>query len=412
MMQLNAGFPALQDDTAGHRKLRDALAHTTDRADIGFVRHVRGPGAATTAKTTARLFAHKTHLVHVGIGGSALGPEMLLSALGVANGKRVQFLNNIDPDALARQIREWRVGETFFYVVSKSGTTAETMAALAIITGWLESQGVASAQWKEHIVLCTDPQKGDLRTLAREHHLSCLEVPAAVGGRFSVLTDVGLFPAAWAGVDVDRLLTGAQEMAAAAHAADEDANPVTRTALWLEARRKEGATLTVFMPYSSLLKDFTAWWVQLWAESLGKEGKGLTPVMAYGATDQHSQMQLFMQGPRDKALLMLDVAGHGRDFELRSSLATPSAQALAPFRLGELMQAEFAGTLKALEGEKRPYLHLTVGQVDAASVGALVMYFECLTVAMGHLLGVDPFNQPGVEAGKKYANDWLASHRR
>jgi glucose-6-phosphate isomerase len=410
MIKWNGAFPPADEQERDHQTLLARFQQTVERADIGFFRHCHEKGAGTAAKTTARLFAHKKHLVHVGIGGSSLGPEMLLTALGVEKGKRVQFLNNIDPDALAHQMTEWALPDTFFYVVSKSGTTAETMAALAIITSWLESKGVSAAKWKEHLVVCTDPQKGDLRALARELHLSCLDVPSNVGGRFSVLTDVGLFPAAWAGVNVDQLLLGAETARGLLLAKDADKNLLTRTALWIEARRLEGRTMTVLMPYSSLLKDFTAWWVQLWAESLGKEGKGLTPVMAFGATDQHSQMQLFMQGPQDKAMLMLDVAVHARDFALKNTLNAAAAKALAPFTLGQLMEAEFSGTLKALEDEKRPYIRLTALQVDAQTVGALVLYFECLTVAVGLLLNIDPFNQPGVEAGKKYANDWLTRH--
>ena len=378
---------------------------------MGFFRQPIDKGLATTSKTNARRFAHKKLLVHVGIGGSALGPEMLLSALGVQAGKRVQFINNIDPDMLNRQISQWTVEDTMFYVVSKSGTTAETMAALGIITSWLEKNGVTSTDWKEHLVLCTDPQKGDLRLLARELHLSCLEVPASIGGRYSVLSDVGLFPAAWAGINVDQLLQGAEHIKTFLIASDAKSNLLTRTALWIEHEAKAGRNLTVLMPYSSLLKDFTAWWVQLWAESLGKDGRGLTPVMAYGATDQHSQMQLFMQGPADKVMLMINVAHHPKDFPLHNSLNAAAAKALIPFSLGQLLEAEFAGTLKALSEANRPYLHFTIDDVSASSLGGLILFFESLTVAVGILLGVDPFNQPGVEAGKKFAQEWLSHHR-
>ncbi len=410
MIHCLTASPAFIPDAQAHQRLLARFQQVIQRPDVGFFHHSHDTSAATGAKTTARRFAHKKLLVHAGIGGSALGPEMLLSALGVATGKRVQFLNNIDPDMLHRQMAEWSLPDTFFYVVSKSGTTAETMAALTIITAWLSKQGVGPGQWKEHLVLCSDPQKGELRQLAREHHLVCLEVPPNVGGRYSVLTDVGLFPAAWAGINVDQLFQGAQAVRPALLHADADKNLLTRTALWLEAQRNGGRGLTVFMPYSSLLKDFTAWWVQLWAESLGKEGKGLTPVMAYGATDQHSQMQLFMQGPDDKAMLMLDVAKHAHDFPLSSPLANAGAKALAPFRLSQLLEAEFSGTLQALAEAKRPWVHLRLDQVDAAGLGGLVLYLESLTVAVGLLLDIDPFNQPGVEAGKKYAQEWLSRH--
>jgi glucose-6-phosphate isomerase len=410
MIKWSKSFPTSKVDEAPHLEVLSQFHATVEKADIGFFRHVQDKGAATLAKTTARLFAHKKLLVHVGIGGSALGPEMLLSALGVAPDKRVQFVNNIDPDTLHQQMKAWTLTDTLFFVVSKSGTTAETMAGLALITTWLEAHGVKPAQWREHLVVCTDPQKGDLRQFAREHHLNALEVPGNVGGRFSVLTDVGLFPAAWAGVDVDQLLLGAQAMRTRVLANKGEENLLTRTTLWLDERRREGKNLTVLMPYSSRLKDFTAWWVQLWAESLGKERKGLTPVMAYGATDQHSQMQLFMEGPEDKALLMLNIRQHATPLPLKNTLSIKAAQGLSPFTLAQLLEAEFAGTLQALEGENRPFIHLELDKLDAATLGGLVLFMESLTVAVGNRLGVNPFNQPGVEAGKKYANEWLSRH--
>ena len=407
MIRLQHAFPALVTDASAHQEDLQRFRQTVERADIGFFRHSASPEAATQALASARRFGHKKLLVHVGIGGSSLGPEMLLSALGVEAGKDVQFLNNIDPDMLARQQKCWRLPDTFFFIVSKSGATAETLAALAIITNWLEKNGAPASHWKEHLVICTDPHKGDLRQFAQAHQLSCLEVPPAVGGRFSVLTDVGLFPAAWAGADVQQLLQGAEALKPFLLEASAEKNLLTSVAHWLEQQRQAGRTLTVLMPYSSLLKDFTAWWVQLWAESLGKEGKGLTPVMAYGATDQHSQMQLFMQGPHDKAMLLLRPQTPAHDFPLRSQQPQAGLKALAPFTLGQLMEAEHSGTLVALEEAGRPLLDLRVEAIDARTLGQLILFFESLTAVVGLRLGIDPFNQPGVEAGKKYAQDWL-----
>lgn len=410
MIKLAHAFPALTPNQAFHQELLKKFKATVDREDIGFYRHSSDRAIATTAKTTARRFAHKRRLVHVGIGGSSLGPEMLLSALGVSADKRVQFINNIDTDMLVRQQRDWDINETFFYIVSKSGNTAETLAALSIILSWLEKHKVTAAQWKEFIVVCTDPKNGDLRKFARDHQLSCLDVPPSIGGRFSVLTDVGLFTAAWAGISVDQLLHGAEAMKANLLEPQAEKNLLTQMTFWLEEQRKAGRTLTVLMPYSSLLKEFTAWWVQLWAESLGKDGKGLTPVMSYGATDQHSQMQLFMQGPADKTMLLLGIEKSEHSLPLKNSLKYPHLEALAPFTLSELMKAEHAGTLKALEEEGRPLLDLRLQQFNADTLGQLILFFESLTVSVGITLGVDPFNQPGVEAGKKYAHDWLGQH--
>ncbi len=411
MISLKHSFPAIAPEKTTHDALLAKFQTTVQRADIGFFRHTADKSVATLAKTTARRFAHKKLLVHVGIGGSSLGPEMLLSALGIEDGKSVQFLNNIDADMLARQERRWVMPDTFFYIVSKSGGTAETLAALSIILKWLEKNGVTESQWKEHIVICTDPQKGELRQFAREHQLSCLDVPPSVGGRFSVLTDVGLFTAAWAGVNVDQLVHGAEAIKSQLLEASAEKNILTQTAAWLEEQRAAGKNLTVLMPYSSLLKEFTAWWVQLWAESLGKEGIGLTPIMAYGASDQHSQMQLFMQGPADKTMIFLRTEVGNKDYPLTSNIKLPGMQALAPFKLSQLMEAEYSGTLTALQESKRPLLDFAVGKVNAESLGGLIVFFESLTALVGVASGIDPFNQPGVEAGKKYAHEWLGRNR-
>jgi glucose-6-phosphate isomerase len=164
------------------------------------------------------------------------------------------------------------------------------------------------------------------------------------------------------------------------------------------------------MPYSSLLKEFSSWFVQLWAESLGKQGKGLTPIPAYGATDQHSQMQLFMEGPEDKTLFLIEVEKFKNDFSLSNTIQGESFSSLAPYSLGTLMKAEFEGTLEALKENKRHVVHLKIPAVDEMSLGQLILFSECLTVLMGRMLKVDPFNQPGVEAGKKYAYSWLKIH--
>lgn len=411
MISLNHAFPALAPNAQFHADLLEKFTHTIARSDVGFFRHSGLSAVAEKAIAAARRFEAKRHLVHVGIGGSSLGPEMLVSALGVVPGKSIDFINNIDTDMLVRQMGRWDVTASFFYVVSKSGNTAETLAALSIIVNWLSENKIPATKWKDYIAVCTDPEKGDLRTFARDHDLCALDVPPAIGGRYSVLTDVGLFTAAWAGHAVNDLLRGAESIKPLLLEKDAHKNLLTGLAYWLEDQRRNGKTLTVLMPYSSLLKDFTAWWVQLWAESLGKEHKGLTPVMAYGATDQHSQMQLFMQGPQDKAMILIGLDEANARLPLSNSLNYSNLQALAPFTLEQLMKAEYMGTLKALQEEGRALVDLRLPRFSAEGLGQLILFFEALTVAMGHVLGIDPFNQPGVEAGKKYAHDWLGQHR-
>jgi glucose-6-phosphate isomerase len=334
-----------------------------------------------------------------------------LFCLGPSQRKKIQFLNNIDPDLIATQTKEWNPADTFFFIVSKSGGTAETMAALIIITQWLKSNQITAGNWKEYIVLCTDPHKGDLRQLAKEFQLPSLQVPSSIGGRYSVLSDVGLFTAAWIGIDVDRLIKGAEAIKPKLLDSDPELNLLTQATCWLASQLRAGMNQTVLMPYSSLLKSFTAWWVQLWAESLGKKGKGLTPIMAYGATDQHSQMQLFMEGPKDKAMIFISIENFQNKISLKNDFNLMSLKLLAPFSLNQLIQAEFEGTLKALSEANRSHLHLSISELNPESMGGLILFFESLTVMVGLHLEIDPFDQPGVEAGKKFAHEWLSKHQ-
>jgi glucose-6-phosphate isomerase len=217
---------------------------------------------------------------------------------------------------------------------------------------------------------------------------------------------VGLLPAFFAGIDAQALLDGAHEIKK--HLSDPKAcDEFFALARWIKGLHDQGVNQTVLMPYSSLLKEFSAWFVQLWAESLGKDNKGLTPIPAYGATDQHSQMQLFMEGPRDKVLMLIEIEKFQTDFNLSNNLMGESFKLLAPFSLSQLMKAEFEGTLAALNENSRHVVHLKIPSLNETHLGQLILFSECLTVLVGKMLNVDPFNQPGVESGKKYAYAWL-----
>ena len=355
-------------------------------------------------------FKQKKYFVHIGIGGSALGPEMLLAALGDQSGVEFVFLNNIDPDDMCRKLDKINLKEALVYVVSKSGTTAETVAAMSIVINQLAELGIKEDQYKDYFVFCTDPEKGELRRLSREWNVEALDIPSNVGGRFSVLTPCGLLPAMFAGISAQDVLEGAEDIQR--HLSDPKIGAeFFNLAFWIKDLHDRGINQTVMMPYSSLLKEYSAWFVQLWAESLGKNGKGLTPIPGYGATDQHSQMQLFMEGPNDKVLMLIEVEKFESDFSLKNKISGDSFKNLSPFNLSQLMKAEFEGTLSALAENNRHVVHLKIPSLMAESMGQLILFAECLTVMVGELLKVDPFNQPGVEAGKKYANAWLKKHQ-
>ena len=388
-----------------------AYLETLMSDEIGFFRLPENKDLIKETRQVYEELKHKKYFIHIGIGGSALGPDMLLKAMGIQSGVQFIFLNNIDPDDMKRNLDRVDIKDALIYVVSKSGTTAETVAAMSILMAELAKAGIKEENFRDYFVFCTDPEKGDLKKLEKQWNIRTLQIPSNVGGRYSVFTPVGLLPAMFAGMDAQALLDGAFEIKR--HLSDPSAcSEFFALARWIKDLHDQGVRQTVLMPYSSLLKEFSAWFVQLWAESLGKENKGLTPIPAYGATDQHSQMQLFMEGPQDKVMLLIEVEQFQTDFKLSNTLSLESFKTLSQFKLSELMKAEFEGTLSALSENNRHVVHIRIPTLNESHLGQLILFSECLTVLVGRLINVDPFNQPGVEAGKKYAYAWLKSHAK
>jgi len=392
-----------------------AFKKTINNENHGFFKTIERTNLLDQSQEVYKKFLSKKHFVQVGVGGSSLGPEMLVSALKKENSVKFTFVNNIDPDALKEQLDTINIEKALFYVVSKSGGTAETMAAFSIITNLLLDKGVSKDDLCQYFVFATDPKKSQLLEIGKEFNIALLEVPSDVGGRFSVLTPVGFLPALFAGINVSALLEGSKEMATEMLSSDHINNPLLSTASFLFDHYENGYDQTVFMPYSSKLRKLADWFIQLWAESLGKAqdingktvNKGLTPIASYGATDQHSQMQLFMEGPFNKCLFLIEVESFDSDFTLSNNFSHPSLKKIAPFSLAQLFKAELQGTIKALEENKRPFIHLVLSRNDERNLGALILFLESLTALMGHYLEVNPFDQPGVELGKKYAFEWL-----
>ncbi|MBI2521946.1 MAG: glucose-6-phosphate isomerase [Bdellovibrio sp.] len=384
------------------------------RPDIGFIRLAGEKKFAQQCRNVREKYQSPKYFIHVGIGGSSLGPQMLVEAIGQQPHPEFIFINNIDPDQITNDLAGISPHDCLFYFVSKSGTTAETMAHLSILSNWAVNNANSDFDFTKHFIFCTDPKNGDMRQLSKEFSLDALEVPSDIGGRFSVLTPVGLLPAMFANSRPHSLLEGAQKIVQMSMD-ESDRNAVWQALNALLLWKNQGITQTVMMPYSSRLKSFADWFVQLWAESLGKKTglsgrevfEGLTPIRAYGATDQHSQMQLFMEGPLDKALVIIKVAKFQSDFSLKGQFKCNSSDKLAHFNLSDLMSAELEGTLQALTEAGRPYILLTIPELTSEALGELIMFFEILTAMMGHYLNIDPFNQPGVEAGKKYAFECL-----
>jgi glucose-6-phosphate isomerase len=360
------------------------------------------------------------HILVLGIGGSALGAKALLNALrrpgwnelddeGREFFPRLTVLDNVDPVSVAEALRRIDPRRVLVNVISKSGGTAETMAQYLVVRNWLEqAMGPAAAR---HLVFTTDPAKGALREIAQRDGVAALEVPSDVGGRFSVLSPVGLLPAALVGIDIEALLAGAREALARAENDDLRQNPAALyAALHWAADTTLGARIHVLMPYTDRLKELAEWYRQLWAESLGKakdrRGQevhlGPTPLTAVGPTDQHSQVQLFMEGPYDKVVTFISVDHFPEDVTIPSGDSLPpDLSYLGGHTLSELLNAEYQATAAALSRMGRMNCSLHLSELSATTFGEAIMFFQIATGYAGVWYGVDPFDQPGVELGKK-----------
>jgi len=390
--------------------------------ELGFADLPADRAAAEAAIALAGdLSTRFENLLVLGIGGSSLGGRAILSALchpfhnllprERRGAMRVFFPDNSDPATFEALLGTLDLAETCFATITKSGGTAETMSQhLALRERCIARFGEEG--YRERCVLVTDPAKGAMRAIAKADRLRALSVPANVGGRFSALTAVGLLPAAAAGVDVTALLEGAAAMEARCRSGSVRENPALlyAAALHLMDTRK-GRRIHVLMPYADALRDAGDWFVQLWAESLGKRpDTGPTPFRAVGATDQHSSLQLMVEGPHDKVVTLVQIARPRADLSISVPEGyRPHAEIayLDGHTMGELLEAERRSTEAALRKAGRPTVSLRLPRLDARSMGELLLLLELATAYAGGLYGVNAFDQPGVEAGKRYTQGLL-----
>ncbi len=357
----------------------------------------------------AAVRAESNTLVVLGIAGSALGSRALVTAVGDAT-PTVHIADNVDPWGFGRLLDTLDLGRTTFNVVSKSGETAETMAQFLIVRDLL-LRALGAVDYSKHIVVTTDAESGALRQVIHDEGFRDLVIPSAVPGRFSALTAACLFPAATAGVRVDDVLAGAAWMDQRCSSLDLWQNPayLLATLLYLADTRRRRNVL-VMMPYSDRLQGLAAWFAQLWAESLGKarnlEGvpvhTGQTPVIAATASDQHSQMQLYAEGPADKVIIMVRVEDHGRELPVPSAYTDLEGIGyLGSTGLGQLLNLEQrAGELLLLKLQ-RPVITVTLPQINAFTFGQLFYVFEAAAAFAGGLYDVNAFDQPSVEDRKQ-----------
>lgn len=400
----------IRDDELEEMKprLEEAAKELLD-GDLGFMQLPKTDEYAQQSKSLAEEIRSSgaTDFIHAGIGGSALGPMAVQKALNHPyynqledrGGPRIHFAENTDPSSLGAILDVADPENTWVNAVTKSGSTAETMTNFLVVRGFLED--ALGDGYTERTVFTTDPEEGYLNEISGREDIKTLPIPENVGGRFSVLTPVGLLPAAVAGIDVDALLAGAAQCVDEVNERGAEHPAVRGAAMHYLMDTARGRNVRVMMTYADALERTAAWFVQLWAESLGKDGKGSTPHGAVGTTDQHSQVQLYMEGPQDKVIEIVQVENHPRDLTIPEAYEDVEGVGyLGGHSMAELLNVECDATQKALTEAGRPNCNITLGEVSAENLGYLFQALEVQTAICGTLYGVNAFNQPGVEAGK------------
>ena len=360
------------------------------------------------------------NILVLGIGGSALGGLAVTEALlkpywnmltpEQRNGlPRIFFLDNIDPDSMNGLLDILDLSKTLVNVITKSGSTAETMSQYMIIKDRLEKE--LGDNYRRNIVATTDKKMGVLRQLADQEGYKTFVVPDDVGGRFSVFSAVGLVPFALVGLDIDQIMNGIKDMDLALKNTDINQNIAAQGALiQYLLDTKKGKNLSVMMPYSSRLKYVSDWYVQLWAESLGKEVNnngdkvniGPTPIKALGATDQHSQIQLYNEGPNNKVITFIRVKNFDTTLEIPQIFEYTGIGYLGGKTINDLINAEADSTRVALADYSRPTMTLSIEKIDEYNLAQLLYMLEVQTAIAGELYNINTFNQPGVEQAKNY----------
>jgi glucose-6-phosphate isomerase len=368
-----------------------------------------------------RLAQGATDVVFLGTGGSSLGGQTLTQLAGHAvpgvgplrAGARLHFIDNLDPESFALLLARAPLATTRFAAISKSGGTGETLMQTAAALAALRAAGLGGDDIARNFLGISEPptaKRNGLRALLADG-VPFLDHDPNVGGRFSVLTNVGLLPAAVAGLDIAAVRRGAAAALAPVLAGRPPAEvpAALGAAVAVALADTRGKAISVLMAYADRLERFTRWYVQLWAESLGKAGRGTTPIGALGPVDQHSQLQLYIAGPRDKLFTILTVGAAGRGPRIDKELAARAGEPdFAGKTMGDLVAAQGRATAETLAKNGCPVRTIHVETLDAASLGELLMHFMLETIIAAHLIGVDAFDQPAVEEGKVLAKKYLA----
>jgi len=395
--------------------------------DVGFMQLPYEQAVAARVKDTAEdLRSWCKNFVVLGIGGSALGNITIHCALNhpfhnlLPDGHRARHgaprifvLDNVDPSKIAGllDLIGDQLPDTAFNVITKSGATVETMSQFLFVRELLAKTPCADPQRQIVVTTDRDPDRSLLRRIAQSENYRSFEIPRNVGGRFSVLSPVGLLSAAVAGIDIEQMLAGARRMDAACRTGDLHANPSALYAALLYLQYQRGKHISVLMPYSDALRGLADWYCQLWAESLGKRDGltdkdifvGPTPIASVGVTDQHSVMQLYQDGPFDKVVTLIELDDpHPEPLSICEGEPGPELSYLKGRSFNELFATELNATRLALTEKQRPNCTITVPAIRPDTLGELFMFFQYAVTYSGYLYGVNTFDQPGVELGKQY----------
>ncbi len=403
---------ALQEDYCSHQLPHLRIAEET--ADV-----------AVAQAALARLSKGAETIVFFGIGGSSLGGQTLAqlggwNIPGMADAAhrrrpRTRFYDNLDPVTLQSALGSFDLAATRFVLTSKSGGTPETLVQALAALAAAKDAGLAD-RLPELFLGITEPatpgKANGLRTLLEAHAIPILDHHPGIGGRYSVFTNVGLLPAMARGLDALAVRAGARDVVSALMAAKSPREfaPALGAAIAVGMARERGVRAQVMMPYADRLGRLGHWFAQLWAESLGKNGQGTAPIAALGPVDQHSQLQLFMDGPREYLVSLVRAPTAGLGPRISPPLATAAGLGyLAGRTAGDLVAAQATAVPEALKRAGRPVRIFNLAGLDERSVGALMMHFMLETILAARLMGVDPFDQPAVELAKVIARERVAA---
>lgn len=368
-----------------------------------------GPDMAPLMALASHISLKFTDLILLGTGGSSLGAQAALALARFKSGPRTRIHtpDSLDAYEMDKLFRNLVPANTHVLTISKSGTTGETLAQLLACRSWLEA-GSNPQNLADHFSFITEPGERALRTYGEALGSTILEHATDVGGRFSVLTNVGMLPVAVAGLSVSGFRQGAQKLCDNFVETPRKSLAVVGAALIHTLNQEKGVTQILTMPYAEGLRAFTRWHCQLWAESVGKNGLGTTPIRAVGPVDQHSQLQLYLDGPDDKFYTIVTIPSYGKGPKIDAAEARKyGLDYMADRTIGDMVTCQSRATQDTLRKRGRMVREITVERMSEENLGGLFASFMLETVVTAHLMGVDAYDQPAVEEGKRLTRSYL-----